>query len=55
MIAFKQFDLSKYSDAVKHSQSILSRLKKGDMPCDGKWPPNQIKLFEDWITGGMLP
>jgi hypothetical protein len=55
MIAFKQFDLSKYADVVSHNEEILRRLKKGDMPCDGKWPPNQIKLFEGWVSDGMLP
>jgi hypothetical protein len=54
MIAFKQFDLSKYTDVVAHNQVILFRLKRGEMPCDGKWPSNRIKMFEDWITGGML-
>jgi hypothetical protein len=55
MIAFKQFDLSNYSDVVQHSDKILARLTQGDMPCDGKWPPERVQVFKDWIAGGKQP
>jgi hypothetical protein len=47
-------DLSKYQDVVTHADNILTRLKDGDMPCDGAWPPEQVALFAQWITDGKL-
>jgi hypothetical protein len=49
---FGGFDLSKYDDVVKHADSILARLKAGDMPCDGSWPSDHVALFQRWIDDG---
>ena len=48
------FDLSKYRDVVTHADGILMRLKDGDMPCDGAWPPEKVALFAQWISDGKL-
>src|SRR5947208_6866153 len=36
------FDLENYHDVSTHAQAILERLSSGTMPCDGKWPEEQI-------------
>lgn len=47
------FDLGNYHDVSKHAQAILERLVSGTMPCDGKWPEEQIDLFRRWAEAGM--
>lgn len=47
------FDLGNYHDVSKHAQAILERLVSGTMPCDGKWPEEQIDLFRRWVEAGM--
>ena len=47
------FDLWNYQDVSMHAQAILDRLSSGTMPCDGKWPEEQIALFRRWVEAGM--
>lgn len=47
------FDLGDYEDVRAHAQAILARLSSGSMPCDGKWPEEQIALFRWWVEDGM--
>lgn len=47
------FDLGNYQDVSQHAQAILERLENGSMPCDGKWPDEQIDLFRRWVEAGM--
>lgn len=47
------FDLSEYEDVRDSAPKILSRLERGDMPCDGAWPEARINLFRSWIDTGM--
>jgi hypothetical protein len=49
------FDLSSYDDVSAHADAILDRLQAGDMPCDGAWPPTNVKLFFDWVGAGKQP
>jgi hypothetical protein len=49
------FDLGSYEDVNTYADRILERLRSGNMPCDGAWPPQQVKLFERWVRGGKLP
>ncbi len=49
------FDLGSYEDVSDHADRILERLRRGSMPCDGAWPPQQVELFERWVRGGKLP
>ncbi len=51
----RRIDLSSYEDVKTHSADILDRLQQGDMPCDGAWPPDQVKLFAKWISDGLNP
>ena len=47
------FDLWNYHDVSTHAQAILERLSSGTMPCDGKWPEEQIAQFRRWVEAGM--
>jgi hypothetical protein len=47
------FDLSEYEDVRDSAPGILSRLERGDMPCDAPWPEDRINLFRIWIETGM--
>jgi hypothetical protein len=47
------FDLGNYQDVRAHAQAILGRLASGTMPCDRKWPDEQIALFRRWVQAGM--
>jgi hypothetical protein len=49
------FDLGSYEDVSDHADRILERLRRGSMPCDGAWPPQQVEVFERWVRGGKLP
>jgi hypothetical protein len=51
----RAFDLWSYDDVVAHSQAIAARLKDGSMPCDGRWPNDQVALFERWLDTGSAP
>ncbi|HWD08263.1 MAG TPA: CDGSH iron-sulfur domain-containing protein [Actinomycetota bacterium] len=46
------FDLWSYDDVSQHADGILQRLRAGNMPCDGAWPPERIEVFQRWIDGG---
>jgi hypothetical protein len=48
------FDLGSYGDVSDYADRILERLRRGSMPCDGAWPPQQVELFERWVSGGKL-
>ena len=47
------FDLGNYHDVSTHARAILERLSNGTMPCDGKWPEEQVALFRRWVEAGM--
>jgi len=49
------FDLGSYEDVSTYADRILDRLRRGSMPCDGAWPPEQVEVFERWIQTGKLP
>ncbi len=51
----RAFDLWSYDDVVAHSQAIAARLEDGSMPCDGRWPDDQVALFERWVKDGSAP
>jgi hypothetical protein len=46
------FDLWSHDDVTKHAGRILSSVRAGVMPCDGRWPTEQVELFQRWIDGG---
>lgn len=52
MRAAASFDLHAYED-VKARAALISERLKDDMPCDGLWPPEDVKKFDDWIAAQM--
>ncbi len=52
MRAAAGFDLHNYED-VRSRAALISERLKDDMPCDGLWPPEDIKKFDDWIAAQM--
>jgi hypothetical protein len=49
------FDLWSYQDVVARKDAILEQVRSGSMPCDGRWPAEQVDLLERWISGGSQP
>jgi hypothetical protein len=49
------FDLSSYQDVSANAEQIYRRLAEGSMPCDGKWPAEQVQRFRTWIDTGSAP
>ena len=46
------FDLWDVDDVRSNADTILRRLREGDMPCDGGWSSDQVDLFGRWIATG---
>jgi hypothetical protein len=51
----KAFDLWSLSDVQAHQDAIMTQVRNGTMPCDGRWPPEQVATLERWIAGGSPP
>ena len=49
------FDLSSYDDVRANAEAIYERLAAGSMPCDGRWPPEDVERFRAWIDNGSPP
>jgi Ferritin-like len=49
------FDLSSYDDARANAEAIYERLAAGSMPCDGRWPAEDVERFRTWIDNGSPP
>jgi hypothetical protein len=48
----KAFDLWSYSDVKTHADAIAEAVRKGSMPCDGAWAPEQVEMFDRWMEHG---
>ena len=48
----RAFDLWSFDDVVSNSARILAAVDSGKMPCDGRWPPQQVDLLRRWIDDG---
>jgi hypothetical protein len=46
------FDLSSYENVRTNAERIYERLANGSMPCDGKWPADQVERFRGWVDAG---
>jgi hypothetical protein len=46
------FDLWSFDDVTSNSARILAAVESGSMPCDGRWPDEQVDLLRRWIDGG---
>jgi hypothetical protein len=49
------FDLSSYDDVRANAEAIYERLAAGSMPCDGRWPAEDVQRFRSWIDTGSPP
>jgi hypothetical protein len=49
------FDLSSYDDVRANAEAIYERLAAGSMPCDGRWPAEDVERFRTWIDNGSPP
>jgi hypothetical protein len=49
------FDLSSYEDARTNAEAIYERLAAGTMPCDGRWPVEDVERFRTWVDKGSPP
>jgi hypothetical protein len=49
------FDLASYTDVRANAEQIYRRLAEGSMPCDGRWPAEQVQRFRTWIDTGFAP
>jgi hypothetical protein len=49
------FDLASYEDVDTHAEAIYRRLADGSMPCDARWPAEQVERFRAWIDAGSAP
>jgi hypothetical protein len=47
-----KFDLAAYDDVRANADKILATLSSGSMPCDGRWPADQVDLFRRWVDAG---
>jgi hypothetical protein len=47
------FDLWSRDDVEANVEAIVERLLDGTMPCDGRWPDEQVALFQSWVDAGM--
>jgi hypothetical protein len=46
------FDLSSYDDVRANAEAIYEKLAAGSMPCDGRWPAEDVERFRTWIDNG---
>ena len=49
------FDLASYEDVRTNAEAIYRRLADGSMPCDARWPSEQVERFRAWIDAGSSP
>jgi Ferritin-like len=49
------FDLSSYDDVCANAEAIYEKLADGSMPCDGRWPAEDVERFRTWIDNGSPP
>jgi hypothetical protein len=49
------FDLSSYEEVRTNAEEIHKRLASGSMPCDARWPDDQVERLIAWIDSGSPP
>jgi hypothetical protein len=49
------FDLASYDDVRANAEAIYEKLAAGSMPCDGRWPAEDVERFRAWIDNGSPP
>lgn len=46
------FDLWSFDDVNAHAAPILASVRASSMPCDAKWPDEQVLLLQRWVDMG---
>jgi hypothetical protein len=46
------FDLWSFDDVKANADKILTAVRAGSMPCDARWPDEQVDSLQAWIDGG---
>jgi hypothetical protein len=46
------FDLWSVDDVKANADAILGAVRSGSMPCDQRWPDEQVNLLQRWVEGG---
>ena len=49
------FSLASYEDVRTNAEGIYRRLADGSMPCDARWPTEQVERFCAWVDAGPPP
>lgn len=49
------FDLWSYDEVLPHAADVLERVRSGNMPCDGAWPPEWVDVLQRWVDDGGRP
>ena len=49
------FNLGSHEDVRMNAEAIYRRLADGSMPCDSRWPTEQVERFRAWIDAGSRP
>jgi hypothetical protein len=49
------FDLASYDDVRANAEAVYEKLAAGTMPCDGRWPAEDVERFRTWIDNGSPP
>lgn len=49
------FDLWEVEDVRANAAAILAATGAGDMPCDGAWPVERVRMIREWIEGRCQP
>jgi hypothetical protein len=46
------FDLWSFADVKANAGKILAAVRAGVMPCDMRWPDEQVDTLQRWVDGG---
>jgi hypothetical protein len=49
------FDLWSRDDVSRNASRIVPAVRDGVMPCDGRWPEEQVALLQRWVDAGGPP
>ena len=49
------FNLASYDDVRANAEAIYARVASGSMPCDERWPAENVARFRTWIDSGSPP
>jgi hypothetical protein len=49
------FNLASYEDVRTNADGIYRPPADGVMPCDARWPSEQVERFRTWIDTGSPP